>query len=189
MQLQTERILLREFTWDDLDAIYAYEADPSVVAYVCYGPVTKAECRQELAFHIAHQIAQPRLFYHLALVLASTEHSIGWCGVKITDPAHQQGELGYALHRAYWGQGYASEAAQALLAFGFESLNLHRIVGTCHPANQGSIRVLEKVGMSYEGCLREHKWCKGHWRSSNLYAVLDHEWRSRHPKQRLRDLR
>lgn len=184
MQLHTERILLREFTWGDLDAVYAYEADPRVVAYVCYGPATKAECRQVLASDIAHQTAQPRLFYHLALVLVSTERLIGWCGLKITDPMHRQGELGYALQRAYWGHGYASEAAQAMLAFGFESLNLHRIAGTCHPANQASIRVLEKVGMLYEGCLREHKWCKGHWRSSNLYAVLDHEWRSRHGTQR-----
>lgn len=180
MQLHTERLLLREFTWDDLDALYAYESDPSVVAYVCYGPSTRAECRQELAFHIAHQTAQPRVFYHLALALAATEHLIGWCGLKVTDPARQAGELGYALQRACWGQGFATEAAQAMLAFGFRSLHLHRIIGTCHPANYGSIRVLEKAGMSYEGCLREHKWCRGRWRSTNLYAVLDHEWRSHH---------
>jgi RimJ/RimL family protein N-acetyltransferase len=187
MQLHTERILLREFTWDDLDAVYAYESDPAVAAYVCYGPSTKEECRQELAFHIAHQTAQPRVFYHLALVLPSMEHLIGWCGLKMTNPAHQEGELGYALHRGYWGRGYATEAAQALLAFGFRNLQLHRIIGTCHPANQGSIRVLEKVGMAYEGCLHEQKWCKGQWRSSNLYAVLDHEWRSRHAKNTIPD--
>ena len=185
MQLQTERLVLREFTWDDLDAVHAYESDPAVVMYVCYGPLTKEECRRELAFHIAHQTAQPRVFCHLALVLLSTEHLIGWCGLKLTNPSHQEGELGYALHRAYWGQGYATEAAQAMLAFGFHHLHLHRIVGTCHPDNRGSIRVLEKVGMSYEGCLREQKWCKGHWRNTNLYAVLDHEWYARQAQHTL----
>jgi RimJ/RimL family protein N-acetyltransferase len=155
--------------------------------YVCYGPATKAESRQELAFHIAHQSAQPRAFYHLAMVRPATGHLLGWCGLKITNFVLREGELGYALDRVYWGQGYATEAALAMLAFGFRSLNLHRIVGTCHPANQGSIRVLEKVGMSYEGCLREQKWCKGHWRSTNLYAALDHEWRSRYAEQALRD--
>jgi RimJ/RimL family protein N-acetyltransferase len=177
MQLQTERLLLREFTWNDLDAVYAYESDPSVATYVCYGPSSKEERTQELAFHIGHQTAQPRVFYHLAMVLASTACLIGWCGLKLTKAADQAGELGYALDRRYWGEGYASEAAQVMLRFGFETLLLHRIVGTCHPANQGSIRILEKVGMSYEGCLRENKWCKGYWRSTNLYAILDHEWR------------
>ena len=187
MQLRTERLLLREFRWDDLDSVYAYESDPIVVRYVCYGPSTKGECHQELAFHIEHQTTQRRVFYHLAVVLALTKRLIGWCGVKVTKPAHQQGEIGYALDRRYWGQGYATEAAQAMIAFGFERLHLHRIVGTCHPSNVGSIRVLEKLGMSYEGCLRENKWCKGYWRSTNLYAMLDHEWPNHRTKSTISD--
>ena len=187
MQFYTERLLLREFTWEDLDAVYAYESDPAVVAYVCYGPLTKEECRQELAFHIAHQTAQPRVFYHLALVLPSTEHLIGWCGLKLTNLAQREGELGYALQRTCWGQGYGTEAARAMLAFGFASLHLHRIVGTCHPANHASVRVLEKLGMAYEGCLREQKWCRGHWRNTNVYAVLDHEWQARHTNNTISD--
>jgi RimJ/RimL family protein N-acetyltransferase len=177
--------VLCEFGWSDLDAVHAYESDPAVAIYVCSGPLTKEECRQELAFHIAHQTAQPRVFYHLALVLLSTKLLIGWCGLKLANPTHQEGELGYALDHAYWGQGYATEAAQAMLAFGFHDLHLHRTVGTCHPDNRASIQVLEIVGMSYEGCLREQKWCKGHWRSTSLYAVLDHEWHARQTQNTL----
>ena len=180
MQLQTERLLLREFASHDVDAVFAFESDPTVVAYVCYGPSTKEECRQELAFHIAHQRAQPRQFYHLAVIVAHSGQLIGWCGVKITRATDREGEVGYALHQAYWGHGYATEAVRAVIAFGFWQLQLHRIVGACHPANRGSIRVLEKVGMRYEGCLREQKWCKGTWRSTNLYALLDNEWKEGH---------
>lgn len=179
MHLRTKRLVLREFTWDDLDAVYAYESDPVVVAHVCYGPATKEQCRQDLTFHINHQTAQPRAFYHLALVLPPEEQPIGWCGLQIINPTRRESELGCALHRTHWGFGYATEATQAMLQFGFDHLGLHRIVGTCHPDNRRSIRVLEKAGMTYEGRLREHKWCRDHWRDTNLYSMLDHEWRSR----------
>jgi ribosomal-protein-alanine N-acetyltransferase len=171
--------VLREFSIDDLDAIVRYESDSLVVQYVCYGPSTRAECEQELRFHLAQQQAQPRIFYHLALSLPEPQTMIGWCGIKMAHPHDQEGELGYALDRAYWGQGYMPEAATTMLAFGFQQLHLHRIFGTCHPANHASIRVLEKIGMSYEGCLRENRWCKGVWRSTNVYAILEHEWRAR----------
>jgi len=72
---------------------------------------------------------------------------------------------------------YATEAARALLTFGFGQLRLHRIFATCDPANTASARVLEKIGMQREGLLREHEWVKGRWRDSFLYAILDHEWK------------
>lgn len=176
MQISTPRLLLREFVADDLDAILHYESDPIVVQYVCYGPSTRSECERELKFHIEQQLADTRTFYHLALELRKTQTMIGWCGIKIVNPQSQEGELGYALNRSYWGQGYMAEAAKALVTFGFRDLHLHRIVGTCHPDNLASIRILEKVGMQYEGCLRQNRWCKGSWRSTNVYAILEDEW-------------
>lgn len=176
MELKTDRLLLREFTPNDLEAIYAYESDPVVVKYVCYGPSSKNQCEQELAFHIAQQSMQPRVYYHLALILHRQNRLIGWCGLKIANPTNREAELGYALHCNYWGQGYATEAAATLLGFGFQHLHLHRIVATCHPDNQGSIGVLEKLGMSFEGCLRQQRWCKDDWRSTNFYSILEHEW-------------
>ena len=71
-----------------------------------------------------------------------------------------------------------SEAAGTLLAFGFQGMHLHQIIGTCYPANHASIRVLEKVGMHFEGCLRENRWCKGNWRSTNVHALLEREWQA-----------
>jgi RimJ/RimL family protein N-acetyltransferase len=63
-----------------------------------------------------------------------------------------------------------------MIELNFEQLQLHRIFATCRPANQGSIRVLEKLGMRYEGYLREQKRCRGEWRDTVIYALLAHEW-------------
>lgn len=176
MEILTSRLLLREFIENDLDAIFHYESDPNVVKYVCYGSTTRIDCERELQFHIQHQQLQSRIFYHLALELCETKAMIGWCGIKIVNTQHSEGELGYALDQAYWGRGYMFEAAKSMVAFGFQTLRLHRIYGTCHPDNYSSIRVLEKIGMQYEGCFRENRLCKGNWRNTNIYAILEQEW-------------
>jgi len=179
MQLTTARLYLREFEEGDVPALHAIEADPEAVKYVSYGPSTEQVCRRDLAFHIEHQTAQSRIFYHLAVCLQKELQMIGWCGVKISRGNEQEAELGYALQRQHWGQGYITEAASALLAYGFIQLRLHRIFATCDPRNIGSARVLEKIGMQREGHLRQHKLSKGVWRDSLIYAVLEHEWQAR----------
>jgi RimJ/RimL family protein N-acetyltransferase len=173
MQFCTERLLLREFNANDLEDKFAFESDPIVVKYVCYGPYSREECRQDLEFHIAHQSASPRRYYHLGLVLPATNRLIGWCGLELKAENKREGEIGYALNRNYWGNGYMFEAAQAVLTFGFEQLKLHRIFATCHPANHASIRVLEKLNMRYEGRLPEQKKCRGEWRDTLIYALRD----------------
>jgi [ribosomal protein S5]-alanine N-acetyltransferase len=83
------------------------------------------------------------------------------------------------LRRDRWGYGYATEAMQAMLQFGFQSLGLHRISDFCDPENQASIRVMEKVGMRREGHLVQNHYTKGRWWDSVVYAILAEEWRTR----------
>lgn len=173
MQLRTDRLLLREYQASDLEDKFAFESDPLVVKYVCYGPYSREECLRDLEFHIAHQSANPRRYYHLGLVLPAADHLIGWCGLELQDENKRDGEIGYALNRDYWGNGYMLEAAQTILTFGFEQLKLQRIFATCHPANHASIRVLEKLHMQYERRLSEQKMCRGEWRDTLIYALLD----------------
>lgn len=174
--LETSRLLLRDFEETDWQAVHRYAADPKVVRYMTWGPNTEEETRTYLALTRAAQQSQPRLDFELALILKSKQRLIGGCGLHLTNLPHQEAELGYYLERAAWKQGYATEAALAMLAFGFEHVGLHRIFATCDPANTGSARVLEKIGMHYEGRLREHLWVKERWRDSLLYAVLEQEW-------------
>ncbi len=84
---------------------------------------------------------------------------------------------GYCYRKDYWGNGYATEAAAAMLRYGFETLGLHRIYSTADERNVGSWRVMEKLKMTRQGRLREHVWSKGEWRNSFLYSILEHEWR------------
>ena len=177
LSLTTDRLVLREFDELDWQKVHEYASDPEVVRYMEWGPNTQEETRNFIQRAIAYQQEQPRRNYEFAVVLKTGDLLIGSCGIHVSNPDTREGCIGYCFNRHFWGHGYASEAARALLAFGFNRLNLHRIFATCDPVNIASIRVLEKISMQREGHLREHKWSKGKWRNSFLYAILDHEWR------------
>ena len=89
------------------------------------------------------------------------------------------GEIAYLVHPSHWGRGIATETACRLLDRGFGDHSLHRIFATCDPRNVGSGRVLQKIGMTYEGRMRETILIRDGWRDSDLYAILRHEWRPR----------
>ena len=101
---------------------------------------------------------------------------IGGCGLDITHLEWREGEIGYHLHPAYWGQGYATEAARALVGFGFEHLKLHRIVADCLAENPASARVMQKAGMQQEAHFRQNQWMAGRWQDTLAYAILASEW-------------
>lgn len=97
--------------------------------------------------------------------------------MAIADNSNRVGEMGYVVNPDYWGQGIATEAAHLLIKFGFQEMKLHRIFATCDPRNIGSAKVLEKIGLTKEGRIREHKLIRDGWRDSFLYSILEHEWR------------
>ena len=124
---------------------------------------------------IDYTLQNPRYDYEFAAVLKNNNILIGGCGIHITNMNNKEGSIGYCINSQFWRNGYASEAASALIQFGFESLKLHRIYATCHPQNIGSVKVLEKVGMVKEGRLRDHEFQKGRWRDSLIFSILDYE--------------
>ena len=103
---------------------------------------------------------------------------VGGAGLRI-EAAHQRAELGYWIGVPYWNQGFATEAAEAVTRYGFEELALHRIFATHYRRNPGSGRVMEKLGMTYEGRLRDHihKW--GAFEDAEVYGILSADWRLR----------
>lgn len=178
LTLTTKRLALREFAKGDWQAVHEYASDPEVVRYVDWGPNTEKETRDFIRRTMASCKEKPRRDYQFAVILKEEDRLIGACDIHLSEPPHQEASIGYCLNRHYWGNGYATEATRRLLAFGFDELQLHRIFATCDPQNKGSVRVLEKAGMRREGRLRDHKWVKGRWRDSFLYAILDHEWKT-----------
>ena len=173
--LQTERLILRDFREEDWCDVHEYGSDPTVVKYMPFGPNTQDETKAFINRVLGNQKAQPRISYNFALINKLDDKLIGACAVSIKTVESKEGEIGYILNRNYWNRGYMTEAARQVVGFGFAQLGLHRIIATCDPANTGSYRVMEKLGMQREGYLREYKLWKGTWHDFLLYAILDQE--------------
>jgi ribosomal-protein-alanine N-acetyltransferase len=177
--ITTPRLALRDFLEDDWSAVHDYAADLDVVRYMPWGPNSEEETRAFVERAIAAASAEPRTSFEFAVTLADTGRLIGGCGIRIASRSHRSADMGYCLRKDAWGRGYATEAAAAVLGFGFDVLNSHRVFATCDTENLASARVLEKLGMRREAHFREDTRLRGRWRDSYLYAVLEQEWRGR----------
>ena len=178
VRLKTARLLLRDFEPDDWPALHDVESHADVARYQSFEPRTPEESRAYVIAACEEAAQDTRQTYDLAVVLIAEGLLIGRCGLGLTNRDLGEGMLWYTIHPSYWGQGYATEAAHGLLAFGFGELRLHRIWADCDPANLASVRVLEKLGMRREGHLIENAWIKGAWEDSLIFAILDREWTS-----------
>ncbi len=176
MLITTERLRLREFIEADWPAVLAYQTHPDYLRYYHWTGRTAAEVRAFVRQFIDWQQEQPRYKYQLALVLPAEDRLIGNCGLRLERQGAIEAELGYELDPAYWGRGYATEAARAMVSFGFKELSLHRLWAACLAENVGSVRVLEKLGMRPEGHLRQNRRFKGRWWDTLLYGLLVDEW-------------
>lgn len=181
MQLTTQRLVLREFMEQDFAAMLAYQSDARYLEYYPWTERRPEDVRRLLQLFLSYQQAQPRHKFQLAVTLKADQRLIGSCGLRTEAVDARQGDLGYELAPQYWGQGYATEAARAMLEFGFAELKLHRIWSWCIAANLPSARVLERLGMRQEGQLRDKEYFKGRWWDTRLYAILESEWLASEP--------
>lgn len=170
MELTTARLSLRPFRADDHAALHAIAGDPEVVRWMDWGPNTPEETGVFLGYALVGEAETPRRSWKFAVVRAADGALIGSAELHIESPEHRRGAMGYLIAPAAQGQGYATEAARAVLEFGLSEGGLHRVSATCDPENLGSVRVLEKIGMSREGRLRDHFLIRGEWRDRLLYA-------------------
>lgn len=181
--LNGPRLLLRDFTLEDWQDVYTYASRPEACRFQAWGPDTSEESRAYVERIVAQAQARPRTAYQLAVVFPPTGTVIGAGGLTISNQHFHSGELSYIIHPDYWKRGYATEVAQTLLTFGFTALHLHRISATCDPRNLASERALQKLGMHYEGRMRETMFIRDGWRDSVLYSLLEHEWQPETPSK------
>ena len=179
MILATDRLLLREFVEDDWRAVLEYQSDARYLEYSPWTYRTAEEVRGFVRGFVQWREERPRTNYQLAITLPAEGRLIGNCGIRMETAGSRQANIGYEIAPSYWGEGYATEAARAIVGFGFGDLRLHRIWACCIAENAASYRVLEKIGMRRERRLREEEWIKGRRWDTLVYAILDHEWRSR----------
>ena len=178
MQITTERLILREFVPSDWQAVLAYQSDARYLCYYAWTERTPAAVQAFIQMFLDHQKAQPRTKFQLAIVLKSSQQLIGNCGIRQNTADDHQAEIGYEIAPNHWGNGYATEAVRAIVAFGFTQLRLHRIWAECIADNLGSARVLQKLDLQPEGQLRENQYFKGRWWDTKIFAILAHEWQA-----------
>jgi RimJ/RimL family protein N-acetyltransferase len=178
--IETPRLRLRPFTRGDVDAVFAYRSREDVCLYLFDDPMTR-EAVAEIIHARIGQLAFAEEGDRIVLGVETRadgalvgEVSLIWRSVE-----SRQAEVGYIFHPDVQGRGYATEAAAALLEVGFEGAELHRIYARCDARNIASARVMERLGMHREAHFRQHALVKGRWDEELVYAVLEHEWRTR----------
>ena len=146
MEKLTERLLLREFTKQDVDAVAEFRKDPRYLEYYYRPPYTREECVRFVEKCIAWSKESPRCKFQLAITDRSNGVLLGDCGVRTESMESRRGDIGYELSPVYWGQGFASEAVRSILQVGFEDLELDEIEARCVVANKRSVRLLHRLG-------------------------------------------
>lgn len=145
--LITERLTLRPFTMDDREALLAITQEPDIFRYF---PAKTAWDMEKVERNIQHQINHWKMFGYgqMAVTMRETGQLMGWCGLEFLNDTKET-EVGYLLGHAFWGKGFATEAARASVQFGLEEIGLKEIIGLTDPLNVASQRVLEKCGLSF----------------------------------------
>jgi ribosomal-protein-alanine N-acetyltransferase len=174
MEIKTDRLIMREVEWHDLDEIFILESSPEVDEYNTLGiPDNINVTKEHLRPFIEDRKAKIRKKYCWTVRLQTTDEFIGLAGMTLTADRFKMGEIWYNLMPAKWGNGYATEVAKSLIRFGFESLFLHRIEAGVATENKRSIKVLEKAGMTIEGIRRKILPIRGAWVDNYHYAILE----------------
>ncbi len=172
--LTTERLTLRAMRVSDCYDMYEYASRTDVTRYLTWSPHGDMEYTKEYLKYIFNHY---RLgdFYDWAVVLRAEDKMIGTCGFTRFHTHHDCGEVGYVINPEYHGRGIATEAVQAVVAFGFRELSLHRIEAKFMEGNRASLRVMEKVGMRFEGIRRGEMLIKGSYRDVGVCAILQED--------------
>ena len=155
--LETDRLILRHLLPSDLDSLFALYSDPDIRRHFPESTLTYEETKEELDWFLNGHPAHPELGLWAA-VHKETNQFIGRCGLlPWTIEQRPEVEVAYLLAKEYWGQGLGTEAAQGILHYGFEQLNLSRLICMIYPENQASINVALKIGMTLEKEMEDDK--------------------------------
>ena len=170
---ETEHLILRRFTDDDADAIFAMRADADFMRFIKQ-PDTRAE---SLAWvRMVSRYWETENFGFWAVVEKAAGETIGWSGSWILQETWET-EIGFAIARKFWGRGFATEAARVALDYGFENRKAERVVAVAKPENAASRRVMEKLGMRLE----RQRFFKS-YDLELVYYSLEREKYARNPK-------
>ncbi len=173
LRLETERLLISPITLDDLENIHELHLLPETDKFNTLGiPKNIDETKNIIAEWIEKNNSGQNRNFTFKIEQAESKTFVGLVALNLGMPKFRIAEVWYKLHSNFWGKGYATESLNRILRFGFSELGLHRIEAGCAVENLGSIRVLEKAGMTKEGRKRKVLPLKDGWSDNFHYAVL-----------------
>ena len=178
LPIETERLILRKYQDRDVRDIleYSREANFWLARSLDWTPTSDSV----KAYFEAQRGQQPESFpqwMNLMMELESERKVVGCVGIGVTNKEQGQASIGWMLSCRYQGQGLATEAAQALVDFGFDSMGLHRIFARTGKANTRSWLLMERLGMRREAHFRQSHKVRDEWDDEFVYAILAHEWK------------
>lgn len=171
--INTPRLLLRPLCDEDTSDMFAFTSDPEVTQFVLWPRHTSLEdSRGFIRFLNSEHISSCGIIHHADRKL------IGTCFFHSFHPQHNKTEIAFNIASSYWRQGYATETAKALVSHCFASWDINRIEATCMIDNHGSARVLEKIGMTFEGIMRQSHCRQQEFVDMKLYAILKSDYQT-----------
>jgi ribosomal-protein-alanine N-acetyltransferase len=170
--LSTPRLILRALRPTDLDDLYEYASDPQIDRYVPWEHYKNIEEARKNLNEFLEEYEKDGLGAW-GIEHRADRKLIGIINTSIPHRINRRVEMGYTISRAYWGQGYATEAVKTLIEFGFEKMDLLRIEAVVLPEHLASARVLEKSGMQYEGVLHSYQVWRNNPCDLCMYAIVN----------------
>lgn len=170
-------VTLRRLEAADWPAVHSWGRLPEFCRFQPWGPDTEEGSREFTATAAAAWAENPQKRFSYLVCVEGRPIGVG--ELMVRQQRHRHGEIAYGLHPDLWGRGFGTAMGRELLRIGFAELGLHRICATCDPRNLGSAGVLRRLGMTYEGRLRHTMLIRDGWRDSDMYSILEDEWRER----------
>jgi ribosomal-protein-alanine N-acetyltransferase len=175
--LETKRLILRRFKPDDSEAMYAnWCADPDVTKYLMWPTHGSIDDTRKVLEDIWLSHYDEPNFYQWAIVPKNLDEPIGSIGIVKSDDKAQMVHIGYCIGKAWWRNGYTSEALCRLVRFFFENVGVNRIESRHDPRNPNSGRVMQKAGLRYEGTSLQSDWNNQGISDAANYAILARDY-------------
>ncbi len=175
---KTPRLVLRALRVEDLADIHLLCSHPEICRYI-RPPMTREQVEKHIRDRLRPWSFEDGKWLSLAVCLAHDESRvIGEAVFRFESRADRRMEIGYRFRPESQGKGYAIEAVRGLVALLLENFELHKLVAYCDAENAASIRLLQRLGMTEEGLLREHYYLNGGWRDLHAFALLCRKYRS-----------
>ncbi|MCQ2465887.1 MAG: GNAT family N-acetyltransferase [Oscillospiraceae bacterium] len=175
--IETERLILRRFEYSDIDSMLRNWIADEQTQWDYGEPFYSTADAVRNLFDTKYIISYSRDdYYRWAVIEKASGECIGQIAYYKVDSDNRNGEIEYVIGPAFQGKGYATEMTRAVIGFGFEEINFHRIEICCRTLNEASRRVIEKCGLTYEGTVRDCFWRKDHYEGKRVYSILKNEY-------------